>query len=153
MPYQILLHVNKEYEVKKNNWFYSIYYDIKSIFINPKNDKKTISIQTCNTIDETIYETFYYLVTNKYGGLCFDNFMIDIYSDMYDLPEKLWLEQLYLNYDDNSKDIDKHKYTDLKFIEFLTFQTDSIDDIHHTCLKYCDDSYDLEWNLQFECTE
>jgi hypothetical protein len=153
MPYQIQLYVDKEYEISKNNWFYSLYYDLKSIFIKPDNISKVIFIQTCNTVDETIYETFYYLVTHQYGGLYFNNFIIDVHSDIYDSTEKKFVEQLYLDYDDNDKDITMNSYATIKFIEFLTNQTQSIDDIHKTCLRYADDSYTREWTLEFECTE
>lgn len=154
MPYQIQLHVEREYEIKKNNWFYSLYYDIKGLFIHNYHDiKKIISINTCNTVHETIYDTFYYLVTNKYGGLYMDQFIINVHSGMYNSKEELFLEHLYTHYDDNDKEMDEDTYVNLKFIEFLTNQTDTIEDIHETCLIYCDNSYMTEWFLKFECTE
>jgi hypothetical protein len=153
MPFQIQLYVDNEYEKKKNSLVYSIYCDIKYMFINPKIENKVILIKTCNTISETIYETFHYLVINKYGGLCFNNFVVDFHNDLYSSYEKLFLEQVYLYYYDNDKNTDLYSYTTLKFIEFLSNQTDTIHEIHTTCLKYCDDTYISEWSLEFECTE
>lgn len=153
MPYQIQLYVDKEYEKKKNSFFYSLYYEFKSMFINHITDYKYICIQTCNTEEETIYETFQYLVKNNYGGLSFDEFLLDVHNDLYDSTEKTFIEQLYLYYYNNDKNLDLKLYTMLKFIEFLTYQTPTIHDIHKTCLKYCDDSYTSEWCLEFECTE
>lgn len=153
MPYQIQLHVDKEYEIKKNNWFYSLYYDIKSLLIRHRDNKHMQIIGTYNTEPESIYETFHYLVTHKYGGLCFDQFVINVQSGMYNSKEEIFLDQLYLDYDDNNKDIDEDSYFNLKFIEFLTNQTNTIEDINHTCLIYCNNSYSNDWVLTFECTE
>lgn len=154
MPYQIQLHVEKEYQIKKNNWLYTLYYDLKDLIIHNYHDiKLLIEIGTFNTNQEIIYETFYYLVMNKYGGLHMDRFIKNVHSGMHNAKEEIFLDQLYCDYDDNDKEMDEDTYVNLKFIEFLTNQTDSIEDIHQTCLIYCDNSYMIEWFLSFECTE
>lgn len=151
MPYHILLLVEREYEVKRNSWLYTFYYNLKSIFIHHYHDIFTkIYIDTVETEKEAVYETFNYLVTHKYSGLDIDSLLDGVQHGYYGIQEEIFLNQAYLDYDD-SNDIDS--YFESKFIDFLVNQTHSIKEIHTTCLKYCDESYDKDWKLEFEFTE
>jgi hypothetical protein len=153
MPYQIQLILDPDYLYKKKNWFYALYYDVKYLFVKQNHQLDCLIINTVNTDYEAIYETFQYLVQHKYGGLCMDTFIEDIKNDKYDYIEELYVDKIYKEYDDNGKDLDEDIYMNSKLVEFLTNQTNSIDFIHKTCLKYCDSSYNLYWTLQFEFTE
>jgi hypothetical protein len=149
MPYQINLIIENNYNIKKNNWFYSLYYDIKSLFIS-NNTYYTIKINIVNSQQEAIYELFQYLYYNNYGGLKY--LYDDITSGLYDANELLFLNKTYQSYDELSN-IDRETYFNDKLINFLVDQTHSIHDIDITCDKYCDSSYKTEWDIELEFTE
>ena len=151
MPYQIQLILDPDYIYKKNSWFYSLYYDIKYIFVKHNNQLECININTVNTDYEVIYETFQYLVSHKYGGLYMDRF-IDKF-DQFDSALETFIGNVLIEYDDNGKDLDENTYMNSKLIEFLTTQTHSIDAIYKTCMLYCDNTFNMDWNIQFEFTE
>lgn len=158
MPFQIKLKVDPIYLYSKDNWLYSLYYNIKYLciknpllniisyfntipnylFVNPTDIDTIIDIGIANDIYDAIYITFEYLVNHNYITIYNHNHLYD--HDYYN--------RCYYN---NGKYIDEDTYLRLKYIKYLSEQANSLDDIDDICINF-GYSYGA-WSLIYEFTE